>query len=87
MNIGELRIRAIALEQELKMSALESAEIAELAKYAPLISAIQRAQAGEISQPEEIPGMHHWKFETGVFWKYPTLGDVFARFNLLLRGL
>ena len=87
MNVVELKKRAVALEQALNTNASESVAVAEFANYIPLLSAIQRAKAGEIFEPEEIPGMYHWKFETDIFWKHKNLGDVFAGFSLLLRGL
>lgn len=87
MNIDELKRLAIALEHELRISAVKSPDVEDFSNYPPLVSAINRAKAGEISEPEEIPGMYHWKFETDIFWKYKILGDVFASFNFLLRGL
>lgn len=87
MNKEELKRRAIALENELKTMSSQSADIAALAKYEPVVSAISRAKAGEITEPEDIPGMYYWKFETDVFWNFKSLGEVFASFSLLLRGL
>ncbi len=87
MNIEELKRRAIALENELKMICNRSPEIAEIAKFPPLVSAIQRAKAGEISEPEQLPGMHHWHFETDILWKFDAMAEAFAKFDLLLKGL
>ena len=87
MRIEELKMRAIALEQELKVTATQSTDIAKLAEYKPLISAIRRAKAGEITEIEKIPGMYYWSFESDIFWKHKALGEVFARFTLLLEGV
>lgn len=86
MNKDELRHRAILLEQALQLAASQSADVAAFAAYEPVVDAIRRAKAGEISAPEELPGMRYWLFETDMP-AFKTLGDAFARFHLLLRGL
>ena len=87
MDIEELKRRAVNLEQELFSAANESPDVAAFAKYEPLLSAIRRAKAGEITKTEEIPGMHYWHFETGIFWKFKAMAEAFAKFDLLLKGL
>ena len=87
MNTAELKQRAIILEQELEKMASQSSEIAAFAAHEPLINAIKRAKASEISLPEEIPGIQHWMFETNIFWEHQLLGEIFSRFHLLLSGL
>ena len=87
MNIEELRKRAVALERELQNAASQSHQVAAFANYEPLVSAINRAKAGEINEPEEIPGMYHWHFETGIFWEHKIMAEAFSRFSLLLSGL
>ena len=87
MNIEELKKRAIDLEQELRMLADKSPEVAALAAYEPLTNAIQRAKKSEILELEEVSGMYYWKFETEIFWNFPQLGHKYARFSLMLQGL
>lgn len=86
MNKDELKLRAIALEQELSNAAHQSPDVAAFAQYEPLVSAIKRAKACEITRPEEIPGMRYWMFETNI----PAFSAVelaFSSFSLLLSGL
>jgi hypothetical protein len=66
--------------------ASQSVDVAAFAAYEPVVDAIRRAKAGEISVPEELPGMRYWLFETDMP-AFKTLGDAFARFHLILRGL
>ena len=85
MNKEELKQRAIALEQELNAMSSQSLDIAAFAEYEPLVSAIRRAKAGDIAEPEEIPGMRYWMYETDI----PTFHSVelaFSRFSILLSG-
>jgi hypothetical protein len=87
MNKEELKERALLLEQELEAIATQSKDVALFAAYQPLRNVISRAKALEISEPEEIPGMQYWKFETSIFWDFRSLGEAFANFSVLLRGL
>lgn len=87
MNKGELKRRAILLEQELKTTSSQSPDVAAFAAYEPMLNAISRAKAGEISDPEDIPGMRCLIYETGMFWNFKALGEAFAKFDLLLSGL
>jgi len=83
-----LRDAALALEEQLSVDAPSSLDIAAFAKYPPLVNAILRAKAMQIEQPEEIPGMRYWLFETDLAGpqKYRKLGELEARFSLLLKG-
>ena len=87
MNKEELKRRAIILEIELYESSSKSPDVFSLSNFEPLVSAIRRAKAMEISKPEDTPGMYHWNFEADIFWKFKELGVIFSRFELFLRGL
>jgi hypothetical protein len=78
---------AIKLEQKLSETIPQSREIAEFAKYEPLISAIKRAKAMEIELPEELPGMRYWLFETDVgnYLQFKEFGDCLSKFELALK--
>lgn len=85
MNKEELKRRAIVLEQELSAVLDQSADVAAFSEYEPLVSAIRRAKAEDISEPEEIPGMRYWMYETDIP-KFNSVELAFSRFSLLLRG-
>lgn len=85
MNVEELKRRAISLEQELFNTTSKSSDVAAFAKYEPLLSAIRRAKAGEITKTEEIPGMRYWMYETDIP-AFTSLEAAFSRFSLLLNG-
>lgn len=87
MNKGELKRRAILLERELQTTSCQSPDVAAFAAYEPMLDAISRAKAGEITEPEDIAGMRYLIYETGIFWNFKALGEAFARFDLLLSGL
>lgn len=85
MNKYELERRALILENELKKISGKSADVAALAEYEPLVSAITRAKAGKITEPEDLPGMRYWMFETDIP-AFVSLELAMARFRLLLNG-
>ena len=68
----KLRELAIALEEQINKNALLSKDAvqykdaAQFAEYPPLVSAIQRAKAGLIDVPEEIPNLGYWLFEKEI---------------------
>jgi hypothetical protein len=84
MNKDELRHRAILLEQALQLAASQSADVAAFAAYEPVVDAIRRAKAGEISAPEELPGLRYWLFETDIP-AFPSVELALSRFSLLLQ--
>lgn len=74
----KLRELAGRLRLELDKGAAESAVIAELAKFAPLTSAIQRAESDGIFVPEVVQGMTYWYLHTelpAVISLLPSLSE------------
>lgn len=77
---------ATDLELELNTAASQSTEIAEFAKYEPVVSAIKRAKAMQIELAEELPGMRYWNFETDLAERrFSNLGEALAKFRTALR--
>jgi hypothetical protein len=85
MNTEELKRRALVLEEELKAVSKQSTDVAAFAAYEPLINAINRAKACEITSPEDLPGMRYWMFETDIP-AFSSLELAIARFRLMLNG-
>lgn len=74
----KLRQLAINLGRELKEASSESKIIADLADFEPLLSAINRAEKGQIDKAEEIQGISYWYLHTdlpGVISLVPTLSE------------
>ncbi len=85
MDKLKLKTFALVLESELSSAAAQSKEVAAFAEYEPLVTAIGRAKAEEITEPYELPGMRYWLFETNIS-DYKSLDEALARFRLLLSG-
>jgi hypothetical protein len=74
----KLKQLAINLERELEEASSKSKIIAGLANFEPLLSAIHRAQDGQIDKAEEIQGMNYWYLHTdlpGAISLVPTLSE------------
>jgi hypothetical protein len=83
----KLRQLAIQLEQQLRKDSPLSKDIASFAEYPPLVSAIQRAKDMQIDDPEELPGIRYWYFESGFGdVKSSKLGEILAMFQFALRA-
>lgn len=66
INKERLKELAIQLEQELKICASLSKDIAEFSNNSGVLNVIQRAKNMEIENAEELGGMQYWLFETDV---------------------
>lgn len=85
MDKAQLKTFALTLESELYTAAIQSKVVAALAEYEPLVTAIRKAKAGEVTEPYDLPGMRYWLFETNIS-DYKALDEALARFRLLLSG-
>jgi hypothetical protein len=85
MDTERLKDCAFLLERELQEHRDESKDVAALADYEPLLSAIRSAKEKKIEHPIELPAMSYWYFETNI-QEFKKLSDVLASFSLLLKG-
>jgi len=86
MDTLKLRQHAQLLEETIHANLGKSKDVDWLAKYPPLVKALNDAKSEQIDTPRNLgDGLNRWVFESNI-QNFNELSERLAEFNLLLKG-